>query len=332
MRIKAKGLKEVKNCLLEFFLEVVRAQSPVFHLRATFIHSPTFDPHIYPTYVKHSILEHNLKVTQHSMLISRVRDSACRWRRRWRQLKMPSPTGLPAAPSSGHRSSTSWPTWWKPTWRSLPKPSPETKVSHNVFNTYCVSTLHSFITSSLESLSDYQSGELCPNPCSWCHVESKIQVKLWHLLGLWTFPDRRTTSASSRRRCSTTPPSAARWTTLAASTTPSAVQWEWVRAQCVLHHNLWIIYLGLMCFSIVLCVAGLISPWNLPLYLLTWKIAPAIAAGNTVVAKPSEMTSVTAWMLCKLMQEAGRTAAPTMQQQLIHTYYRDSLIHYSICT
>ncbi|RVE56019.1 hypothetical protein OJAV_G00231930 [Oryzias javanicus] len=52
-------------------------------------------------------------------------------------------------------------------------------------------------------------------------------------------------------------------------------------------------------------VAGLISPWNLPLYLLTWKIAPAIATGNTVVAKPSEMTSVTAWMLCKLMQRAG---------------------------
>ncbi|XP_030643031.1 2-aminomuconic semialdehyde dehydrogenase isoform X3 [Chanos chanos] len=52
-------------------------------------------------------------------------------------------------------------------------------------------------------------------------------------------------------------------------------------------------------------VAGLISPWNLPLYLLTWKIAPAIATGNTVVAKPSEMTSVTAWMLCKLLKDAG---------------------------
>ncbi|XP_068197990.1 2-aminomuconic semialdehyde dehydrogenase isoform X1 [Antennarius striatus] len=52
-------------------------------------------------------------------------------------------------------------------------------------------------------------------------------------------------------------------------------------------------------------VAGLISPWNLPLYLLTWKIAPAIATGNTVVAKPSEMTSVTAWMMCKLMEQAG---------------------------
>ncbi|XP_010212761.1 PREDICTED: aldehyde dehydrogenase family 8 member A1 isoform X2 [Tinamus guttatus] len=52
-------------------------------------------------------------------------------------------------------------------------------------------------------------------------------------------------------------------------------------------------------------VAGLISPWNLPLYLLTWKIAPAIACGNTVVAKPSEMTSVTAWMMCKLFEKAG---------------------------
>lgn len=53
-------------------------------------------------------------------------------------------------------------------------------------------------------------------------------------------------------------------------------------------------------------LAGLISPWNLPLYLLTWKIAPAIACGNTVVAKPSEMTSVTAWMMCKLLEKAGK--------------------------
>jgi len=52
-------------------------------------------------------------------------------------------------------------------------------------------------------------------------------------------------------------------------------------------------------------VAGLISPWNLPLYLLTFKIAPAIAAGNTVVCKPSEMTSVTAWMLCDVLKAAG---------------------------
>lgn len=52
-------------------------------------------------------------------------------------------------------------------------------------------------------------------------------------------------------------------------------------------------------------VAGLISPWNLPLYLLTWKIAPAIAAGCTVVCKPSEMTSVTAFMFCEVLKQAG---------------------------
>ena len=52
-------------------------------------------------------------------------------------------------------------------------------------------------------------------------------------------------------------------------------------------------------------VAGLISPWNLPMYLLTFKIAPAIAAGNTVVCKPSEMTSVTAWMFASVLNEAG---------------------------
>ena len=44
-------------------------------------------------------------------------------------------------------------------------------------------------------------------------------------------------------------------------------------------------------------VVGCISPWNLPLYLFTWKIAPAIAAGNCVVAKPSEITPMTAYML-----------------------------------
>jgi len=52
-------------------------------------------------------------------------------------------------------------------------------------------------------------------------------------------------------------------------------------------------------------VAGLISPWNLPLYLLTWKIAPALATGNTVVAKPSELTPTTAFMLGELTGEAG---------------------------
>ena len=52
-------------------------------------------------------------------------------------------------------------------------------------------------------------------------------------------------------------------------------------------------------------VVGLIAPWNLPLYLLSWKIAPAIAAGNTCVAKPSEMTPMTANRLAELVLEAG---------------------------
>ena len=52
-------------------------------------------------------------------------------------------------------------------------------------------------------------------------------------------------------------------------------------------------------------IVGCISPWNLPLYLFTWKIAPAIAAGNCVLAKPSEMTPVTAFLLSKICQEAG---------------------------
>ncbi|MBT8255117.1 MAG: aldehyde dehydrogenase [Bacteroidia bacterium] len=52
-------------------------------------------------------------------------------------------------------------------------------------------------------------------------------------------------------------------------------------------------------------VVGCISPWNLPLYLFTWKIAPALAAGNTVVAKPSEVTPMTAYLLGEICTEAG---------------------------
>jgi aminomuconate-semialdehyde/2-hydroxymuconate-6-semialdehyde dehydrogenase len=52
-------------------------------------------------------------------------------------------------------------------------------------------------------------------------------------------------------------------------------------------------------------VVGLISPWNLPLYLLSWKIAPAIAVGNTAVAKPSELTPMTAFLLGEVCREAG---------------------------
>ena len=52
-------------------------------------------------------------------------------------------------------------------------------------------------------------------------------------------------------------------------------------------------------------VVGCISPWNLPLYLLTWKIAPALAAGNCVIAKPSEITPYTAFLLGEICNEAG---------------------------
>ena len=55
-------------------------------------------------------------------------------------------------------------------------------------------------------------------------------------------------------------------------------------------------------------VAGLISPWNLPLYLFTWKVAPAIASGNTAVAKPSEITPMTAYLLSEICIEAGLPA------------------------
>lgn len=52
-------------------------------------------------------------------------------------------------------------------------------------------------------------------------------------------------------------------------------------------------------------IVGCISPWNLPLYLFTWKIAPALAAGNCVVAKPSEVTPVTSYLLSHICKEAG---------------------------
>jgi aminomuconate-semialdehyde/2-hydroxymuconate-6-semialdehyde dehydrogenase len=52
-------------------------------------------------------------------------------------------------------------------------------------------------------------------------------------------------------------------------------------------------------------VVGCISPWNLPLYLFSWKIAPALASGNTVVAKPSEVTPMTAFMLAQVADEVG---------------------------
>ncbi|MFM8492782.1 MAG: aldehyde dehydrogenase family protein, partial [Bacteroidota bacterium] len=64
-------------------------------------------------------------------------------------------------------------------------------------------------------------------------------------------------------------------------------------------------------------VVACISPWNLPLYLFTWKIAPALAAGNTVVAKPSELTPYTAYMLSELAHEIG---FPMGVLNIVHGY------------
>jgi aminomuconate-semialdehyde/2-hydroxymuconate-6-semialdehyde dehydrogenase len=64
-------------------------------------------------------------------------------------------------------------------------------------------------------------------------------------------------------------------------------------------------------------VAGCISPWNLPLYLFTWKIAPALAAGNCVVGKPSEITPMTAYLLSELCLEAG---LPPGVLNIVHGY------------
>lgn len=52
-------------------------------------------------------------------------------------------------------------------------------------------------------------------------------------------------------------------------------------------------------------IVGLITPWNLPLYLLSWKIAPAIAMGNCVIAKPSELTPMTAFLLSQILLDVG---------------------------
>lgn len=64
-------------------------------------------------------------------------------------------------------------------------------------------------------------------------------------------------------------------------------------------------------------VAGCISPWNLPLYLFSWKIAPALAAGCTVVAKPSEITPMTAYLLSEICIEAS---LPDGVLNIVHGY------------
>ena len=62
-------------------------------------------------------------------------------------------------------------------------------------------------------------------------------------------------------------------------------------------------------------VSGLVTPWNLPLYLLTWKVAPALANGNCIIAKPSELTPLTACALAEILREAG---LPDGVFQLVH--------------
>jgi aminomuconate-semialdehyde/2-hydroxymuconate-6-semialdehyde dehydrogenase len=64
-------------------------------------------------------------------------------------------------------------------------------------------------------------------------------------------------------------------------------------------------------------IVGAISPWNLPLYLFTWKIAPALATGNCVIGKPSELTPMTAFMLSELCIEAG---LPAGVLNIVHGY------------
>lgn len=68
-------------------------------------------------------------------------------------------------------------------------------------------------------------------------------------------------------------------------------------------------------------VVGIISPWNLPLLLLTWKVAPALACGNAVVAKPSEESPATATLLAEVMHDAG---LPRGVFNLVHGFGADS--------
>ena len=68
-------------------------------------------------------------------------------------------------------------------------------------------------------------------------------------------------------------------------------------------------------------VIGVIAPWNLPLLLLTWKLAPALACGNTIVAKPSEETPSTATLLAEVMHEAG---VPAGVFNVVHGFGPDS--------
>ncbi len=73
-------------------------------------------------------------------------------------------------------------------------------------------------------------------------------------------------------------------------------------------------------------VVGVITPWNLPLLLLTWKVAPALACGNTVVVKPSEETPATATLLAEVMKEA---AIPNGVYNVVHGFGPNSAGNFS---
>lgn len=75
-------------------------------------------------------------------------------------------------------------------------------------------------------------------------------------------------------------------------------------------------------------VVAVISPWNLPLLLMTWKVAPALACGNTVVVKPSEETPTTAALLGEIMNEAG---VPPGVYNVVHGFGPDSAGEYLTC-
>jgi aminomuconate-semialdehyde/2-hydroxymuconate-6-semialdehyde dehydrogenase len=75
-------------------------------------------------------------------------------------------------------------------------------------------------------------------------------------------------------------------------------------------------------------VVGIITPWNLPLLLLTWKVAPALACGNTVVVKPSEETPATATLLAEAMQEAG---IPDGVYNVVHGFGPNSAGEFLTC-
>jgi aminomuconate-semialdehyde/2-hydroxymuconate-6-semialdehyde dehydrogenase len=68
-------------------------------------------------------------------------------------------------------------------------------------------------------------------------------------------------------------------------------------------------------------VVGIVTPWNLPLLLLTWKVAPALACGNTVVVKPSEETPASATLLAEVMRQAG---VPSGVFNVVHGFGPDS--------